>query len=80
MLKARGDRAENEKISDKLYSRDMKLNLQGQLCLEVLKVEEVLKKGKETGITLSAEEVRKMCKHLECCHEIMFCALDEDDW
>ena len=80
MLKAQSDRAENENSSDKLYSRDMKLNLQGQLCLEVLKVEEVLKKGKETGITLSAEEVQKRCKHLECCHGIMSCALGEDDW
>ena len=65
---------------DKKWSRKMKIKIEVESTTEISEVQEVLEKGKETGITLSAEEVRKMCKHLECCHEIMFCALDEDDW
>ena len=58
-LKRKVTELKRENIRDKNWSRDMKMQLVHQLCLEILKVEEVLEKGKETGITLSAEEVRK---------------------
>ena len=67
-------------ISDKQWSRDMKMQLEDELFREMVQIEEALEKGKETGLTLSAEEVQKMCKHIRNCHDHMFYALDDNSW
>ena len=53
--------------SDHCWNMEMKTNLCHDTLLELGPVEEVLEKGKETGLTLSAEEVQILLIILDNC-------------
>ena len=64
-LKQRVTELDKQRCSDRAWSRDMKLFYEDAMVQDIVQVEEVLKKGTETGLTLSAEEVQKLCVHLD---------------
>ena len=57
---------------------------ENHLCYENLgelyHVKQVLEKGKETGLTLSAEEVQRLCKHIDTCQEYLHEQVDRYEW
>ena len=71
---------DKQNVGDKAWSRDMKLLYEHDLMLEIGHVEDVLEKGKETGLTLSAEEVQRLCMHLNNCRRTMSEMVDDDSW
>ena len=64
---------------DKKWSRKMKIKIETESTTEISEVQEVLEKGKETGLTLSAEEVQNLCVHLDHARDSLE-DLNDDSW
>ena len=79
-LKRRATELDNECRSEIKWNMEMKTNLCYQNLEELYHVKEVLDKGKETGLTLSAEEVQRLCQHIETCQELLNEQVDTYEW
>ena len=59
----------NARRSDRTFKSKMKIGVWEESTNELEEVRTVLEKGTETGLTLSPETVKRLCKHLEECRE-----------
>ena len=69
-----------QKASDHCWNKEMKTKLCRDTLSELGPVAEVLEKGKETGLTLSPEEVQRLCKHMDSCQDLLRDQMDEWEW
>ena len=64
---------------NKKWSRKMKIKIETESTTENSEVQDVLEEGKETGLTLSAEEVQNLCVHLDNARDSLE-DLNDDSW
>ena len=75
-LKRKVTDLQNTIRSEYKWNLGMKANVYTECTPHLDEVRTVLKKGTETGLTLSPEEVQSLCKHIEECGDVLEALLD----